>query len=95
MTSVAKSTGAPKMEDDLIYTTEMIAAVYAAMLDSVAVINESALGPASDRLSDLLARNVSHLQSVRYRDFWLNEDMAPIDAAIALGQSTIAQWADS
>jgi hypothetical protein len=37
--------------------------------------------------ADCLRRNVEHLELMVAKDFWTNEDMAPVNAAIAAGNS--------
>ena len=58
-------------------TPEEIAQHYSACLDSVAVINN----PDSDE--DTISRNKEHLELMVAKDFWTDEDMSPITAAIA------------
>lgn len=37
-----------------------------------------------------IKRNVEHLEVMIGKDFWTDEDMAPIDAAIAAGNAALA-----
>jgi len=73
-------------------TPEQIAQHYKAMLDSVwlinAVIDGTELVDAmpEDRY-DCLDRNVEHLELMVAKDFWTDEDMAPVNAAIAAGNT--------
>jgi hypothetical protein len=66
-------------------TTEEIAQHYSAMLDSVNLINNGKPEGMDDtEWTDCLARNKEHLELMLTRDFWTTEDMAPVNAAIAL-----------
>jgi hypothetical protein len=38
----------------------------------------------------VIQRNVQHLEGMRRAEFWTDEDMAPIDAAIAAGNAATA-----
>ena len=76
------------MEDQL--TPERIAKHYSACLDSVWVVNDAIANP--DRYTGddtVIERNVKHLEGMRQADFWTDEDMAPIDAAIAAGNAAL------
>jgi hypothetical protein len=71
-------------------TSEQIAQHYNAMLDSVNLINIGKPEPMSDNdWTDCLRRNVEHLKLMVAKDFWTTEDMAPINAAIAVGNAYI------
>jgi len=73
-------------------TEEEIVKHYRACLDSVWVINDAIENP--DILTidpTVIERNVRHLEAMRQLTFWTNEDMAPIDAAIAAGNAAMAQ----
>jgi hypothetical protein len=77
------------MTDDL--TPERIAKHYSACLDSVRVINDAIANP--DRYTGddtVIERNVQHLEGMRKADFWTDEDMTPIDEAIAAGNDALA-----
>jgi len=53
------------------------------MLDSVAIIKAAKADP--DLLADdetLISRNVEHLVIMLAKDFWTNEDMASVNAAV-------------
>jgi hypothetical protein len=66
-------------------TTEEIAQHYSAMLDSVNLINNGKPeGMDGTEWTDCVARNKEHLELMLTRDFWTTEDMAPVNAAIAL-----------
>jgi len=66
-------------------TTEEIAQHYSAMMDSVNLINNGKPEGMDDtEWTDCLARNKEHLEIMLTRDFWTTEDMAPVNAAIAL-----------
>jgi hypothetical protein len=71
-------------------TPEQIAQHYNAMLDSVNLINGGKPEYMSDTdWTDCLRRNVEHLKLMVAKDFWTTEDMAPINAAIAVGNAYI------
>ena len=38
-----------------------------------------------------VARNIEYLEGMRQADFWTDEDMAPIDAAIAAGNAALTE----
>ena len=67
-------------------TPEQTARHYAAMGDSVWLINAIIAGEQPDD-RDVVERNVAHLELMRGRDFWTTEDMAAVDAAIAAGKA--------
>ena len=76
------------MEDQL--TPERIAKHYSACLDSVWVINDAIADPERYATDDtVIQRNVQHLEGMRKATFWTDEDMAPIDAAIAAGNAAM------
>ena len=64
-------------------TEEKIAAAYSAMLDSVALINAARANP-DDYADDetVVSRNVEHLELMIAKDFWTDEDMTSVQAAI-------------
>lgn len=67
-------------------TPEQIAQHYKAMLDSVWLINAVIAGE-QDGDKNTVDRNVKHLELMVDKDFWTTEDMAPVNAAIAAGNS--------
>ena len=70
------------MESDVI-TPEQVAQAYSAMLDSVAVIAAAKADPDSYADDDtLVSRNVEHLKIMLAKDFWTDEDMTEVNAAI-------------
>jgi hypothetical protein len=72
-------------------TPELIAKHYSACIDSVWVVNDAIANPDKHAGDDtVIQRNVQHLEGMRNADFWTTEDMAPIDAAIAAGNATLA-----
>ena len=74
------------MDDQL--APEQIAKHYSACLDSVWVIEDAIANPDRYTTDDtVIERNVQHLEGMRQADFWTDEDMAPIDAAIAAGNA--------
>ena len=65
-------------------TTEEIAQHYSAMGDSVNLINAGQPeGMDSDDWADIVSRNKEHLELMVAKDFWTNEDMSAVHAAIA------------
>ena len=78
------------MDDQL--TPERIAKHYSACLDSVWVIHDAIANPDKYTSDDtVIERNVQHLEGMRNADFWTDEDMTPIDAAIAAGNAAITE----
>ena len=79
--------------DDL--TAEQIAQNYSAMGDSVALINDVIAGnamaddDASDR-QDCVDRNVAHLELMVAKDYWTDESMTAVNAAITAGNGYTA-----
>ena len=68
-------------------TAEQIAKHYSAALDSVALINAGQPeGMTAEDWADCVARNVAHLEIMVAKPWWTNEDLAPLNAAIAAGQ---------
>jgi len=68
-------------------TAEQIAKHYSACLDSVNLIN----GGKPEQMSDedwayTIARNVAHLEIMVAKDFMQDQDLAPLQAAIAAGK---------
>ena len=63
-------------------TAEEIAKHYSAALDSVALINsEKPEDMTTEDWADCLKRNKDHLLIMLAKDFWTNEDLAPLQAA--------------
>jgi hypothetical protein len=76
-------------------TPEQIAQHYKALGDSVDLINaviagEEMANSSQDDKSDCVDRNVRHLEIMKAKDFWTNEDFAAVDAAIAAGKAYLA-----
>jgi hypothetical protein len=66
----------------MIETPEQIAKHYSACLDSVNLINGNKPERMTDEdWADCLARNKEHLVLMLAKDFWTNEDLAPLQAA--------------
>lgn len=68
-------------------TPEQIARDYAAMLDSVTTINAALADTSTHDRARVIARNVAHLELMRARSDWTNQDMRPVNAAIAAGKA--------
>lgn len=65
-------------------TQEQIAKHYAACMDSVALINAGQPEGMEDaEWADTVARNKAHLQIMLTKDFMQDQDLAPLNAAIA------------
>ena len=69
-----------------IKTEEEIAQDYSAMQDSVNLIDEMRTNPPVDmtdeEVADCISRNVEHLELMVAKDYWTNEDMTAVNAAI-------------
>lgn len=81
------------MTDEL--TAEQIAQHYTAMGHSVDLINAIIAGEAmadadAAEKQDCVDRNVEHLKIMKAKDFWTDEDMTAVDAAIADGEGYTA-----
>ena len=70
-------------------TPEQIAQHYKAMGDSVWLINAIIAGE-TEGDKDTVERNVAHLELMLAKDFWTNEDMGAVNAAIAAGKAYVA-----
>lgn len=78
------------MDDQL--TPERIAKHYTACLDSVWRINDAIANPDYYTSDDtVIDRNVQHLEIMLNADFWTDEDMTPITAAIQSGLSALGE----
>jgi hypothetical protein len=65
-------------------TPEEIAKHYSAALDSVALINAGQPeGVSNEDWADTLKRNQDHLVIMLAKNFWTDEDLAPLQAASA------------
>ena len=69
-------------------TTEEIAHHYSGMLDCVALINEfqSEATPFlinEEEVTNAINRNIEHLQLMVAKDYWTDEDMTSVNAAIS------------
>ena len=65
-------------------TPEQIAKHYSAAMDSVNLINGGKPEGMDDaKWSDCLSRNKEHLKIMLAKDYWTNEDLAPLQAASA------------
>ena len=81
-----------KQMDTDVKTAEAIAQDYKAMGDSVQLINgiidgsQMANESAEDK-KDTVSRNVEHLEIMVAKDYWTNEDMTAVNAAITAGKN--------
>ena len=76
--------------DDL--TTEQIAQHYTAMGHSVSLIHDIIAGDAmaddtTEDKQDCVGRNVGHLEIMVAKDYWTDEDMTEVNAAIVAGKA--------
>ena len=63
-------------------TAEEIARHYSAAMDSVNLINGDKPENTTDEdWADTIARNKEHLKIMLAKDFWTNENLAPLEAA--------------
>jgi hypothetical protein len=62
-------------------TAEQIAQHYSAAMDSVNLINAGQPEDEDADWADCLSRNKEHLKIMLAKDFWTNEDLAPLQAA--------------
>lgn len=68
-------------------TAEEIAQHYKAALDSVALINgDKPENTTDEEWADTIARNKEHLNIMLAKDFMQDQDLAPLNAAIAKGK---------
>ena len=76
-------------------TPEQIAQHYKALGDSVWMINaviggEHMADETEENQVATVERNVSHLEIMKAKDFWTDEDFTDVDAAIVAGNAYIA-----
>ena len=79
------------MEEN-VKTAEEIAQDYTAMGHSVELINgiidDSKMADESEEdKKDTVKRNVAHLEIMVAKDYWTNEDMTAVNAAISVGNN--------
>jgi len=79
------------MEEN-VKTAEEIAQDYKAMGDSVELINGVIDGSkmadeSEEDKKDTVKRNVEHLEIMVAKDYWTNEDMTAVNAAISAGNN--------
>ena len=77
-------------------TAEQIAKHYTAMGHSVQLITDVIAGDAmadddAEERQGCVDRNVEHLQLMVAKDYWTDEDMAAVNAAITAGQGYTAE----
>jgi len=80
---------------DIEKTAEEIAQDYTAMGHSVDLINAIIAGTAmaddeAEDKQDCVDRNVAHLEIMVAKDYWTDEDMTAVNAAITAGQGYTA-----
>jgi hypothetical protein len=73
-------------------TIEQIAQHFTAMGHSVSLINDIIAGDAmngetTEDKQDCVDRNVGHLEIMVAKDFWTDEDMTEVNAAIVAGKA--------
>ena len=65
-------------------TAEEIAQHYSAAMDSVNLLNAGKPAEIDDaEWTDIVERNVAHLEIMVAKDFWTTEDLTPLNDAIA------------
>lgn len=68
-------------------TPEEIAQHYSAAMDSVNLINAGQPeGMTAEDWADCLARNVAHLEIMVAKTYWTDQDLNPLNSAIAAGK---------
>ena len=77
---------------DEVKTAEEIAQDYTAMGHSVTLINNIIAGTQMEDETDedkksCVSRNVEHLELMKDKDYWTNEDFTGIDSAITAGNT--------
>jgi len=75
-----------------VKTAEAIAQDYKAMGDSVQLINgiidgSQMIDKSAEDKKDCVKRNVEHLEIMVAKDYWTNEDMTAVNAAITAGKN--------
>jgi hypothetical protein len=80
---------------DEVKTAEDIAQDYTAMGHSVDLINgiidgTKMIDQDATEIQDCVNRNVEHLELMVAKDFWTDEDMTAVDAAIVAGKAYTA-----
>ena len=72
------------MAEEETPSAEQIAKNYSAMGDSVDFLNNQSKPSymSDDVWNDMRASNVNHLKLMRAKDYWTDEDMTAVDAAI-------------
>ncbi len=69
-------------------TAEEIAQAYSAAMDSVNLINAVIADPAAYANDEtVIQRNVDHLKIMIAKDYWTDEDLAPLNNAISAGEA--------
>lgn len=74
-----------------VVTAEDRARIYAAAMDSVAIITDPEEDPektAEERKGDL-ERNIKHLELIIAKPFWESEDLTPFSQAITAGKAEL------
>jgi len=72
------------MAEEETPSAEQIAKNYSAMGDSVDFLNNQSKPDymSDDMWNDMIERNKEHLRIMRAKDYWTDEDMTAVDAAI-------------
>jgi hypothetical protein len=81
--------------DEEVRSAESIAQDYTAMGHSVELINgiidgSKMAGESDEDKKDCVKRNVEHLELMVVKDYWTNEDMTAVNAAITAGTAYLA-----
>ena len=75
-------------------TAEQLAADFAALADSIALITDVIAGncmaeEAAEERQDCVDRNTEHLELMKAKDDWGSEDMTAINSAISAGTTFV------
>jgi hypothetical protein len=73
-------------DNELEISVEQIEENYVAMQDSVYMINADILKILKDERKDRINRNIEHLELMLSKEYWTDEDMTAVHAAIAAGK---------
>lgn len=73
-------------DNELEISVEQIEENYVAMQDSVYMINADILKILTDERKDRINRNIEHLELMLSKEYWTDEDMTQVHAAIAAGK---------
>ena len=78
-------------DNELEISVEQIEENYVAMQDSVYMINADILKILTDERKDRINRNIEHLELMLSKEYWTDEAMPQVHAAIAAGKAYLNQ----